>query len=167
MEKKVIGYFTDSSQAEQAANELKDKGIKEISILGKDNGTKGDNRGQDEDGIGFGLSSATMKGGAIGGAAGLAVGAGALGVLGVAALAIPGIGPIVAMGPLAAALGGAATGGVAGALVDYGIPKMQSDFYETKIKEGNTVIIIKANEEKTDSIAAILRNHGAHDVKID
>ncbi|HWP95829.1 MAG TPA: DUF1269 domain-containing protein [Syntrophomonadaceae bacterium] len=159
MEKKVIGYFEDPRQAEQAANELQEKGLKEISILGKDNRGKGDNKGKDEDGIGWGLSSATMKGGAIGGVAGLVVGAGLL--------AIPGIGPIIAMGPLAAALGGAATGGVAGALVDYGIPKEQSDFYETKIKEGNTVMIIKANEDKTDTIASILRNYGAKDVKID
>jgi uncharacterized membrane protein len=161
MEKKVIGYFTDRRQAEQAANELNDKGLKEISILGKDNGGKGDNKGS------FGLSSGIMTGGAIGGVAGLALGAGALGALGVAALAIPGIGPIVAMGPLAAALGGAATGGVAGALVDYGIPKEQSDFYESKIKEGNSVIVVKSNEEQTDTIATILRNHGAKDVKID
>lgn len=159
MEKKVIGYFADNGQAEQAANELKDKGIKEISILGKDSRSKEGKQNRDEDGLSWGLSSATMKGGAIGGVAGLVLGAGAL--------AIPGIGPIIALGPLAAALGGAATGGIAGALFDYGIPREQSDFYENKIKEGNTVIIIKAAEDKTDSIASILKNHGAKDVKID
>lgn len=158
MEKRVIGYFDDTGQAEQAANELKNQGIKEISVLGKDSRGKGSGQGKDEDGLGWGLSSATMKGGALGGAAGLALGAGLL--------AIPGIGPIVAMGPLAAALGGAATGGVAGALVDYGIPQDQSDFYESKIKEGKTVLIAKADESKADSMASTLRNHGAKDVKI-
>lgn len=159
MEKKVIGYFDNSGQAEQAANELKGMGLKEISIIGNDNGKKSGNKDQDEDGIGWGLSSATMKGGAIGGIAGLVAGAGAL--------AIPGIGPIVAMGPLAAALGGVATGGVAGALVDYGIPKDQSNLYETRIKEGKTVMIIKTDEGKTDTVATILKNHGAQDVRID
>jgi len=170
MEKKVIGYFQDSNQAAQAANELKEKGFKEISILGNESGGKegsNDSKGKGDDGMGWGnLSSGTKTGGAIGGVAGLALGTGALGALGAAALLIPGIGPIVAMGPLAAVLGGAVTGGVAGALVDYGIPQDRSDFYETKIKEGNTVMILKANEDKTDTVATILRNHGAKDVRV-
>ena len=161
MEKKVIGYFQDSRQAEEAVNELKEKGFNEISILGNDEGRdNAGNKGRNE-GMGFenqSLSRGTMTGGAIGGLAGLALGAGAL--------FIPGIGPIIAMGPLAAALGGAVTGGVAGALVDYGIPKERSDFYETKIKEGNTVMILKTDEGKTDSAASILRNHGAQDVRV-
>jgi len=169
MEKKIIGYFEDSGQAGQAAKELKDKGFNEISILGNDNGGKEGSKGRDNNGMSWGnqnLSNGTMTGGTIGGIAGLGLGAGALGALGAAALLIPGIGPIVAMGPLAAALGGAVTGGVAGALVDYGIPKERSDFYETKIKEGKTVVILKANEDKTDTIASILRNHGAKDVRV-
>jgi len=159
MEKRVIGYFDDNMQVEQAAKELKDKGFKEISILGND--SSGDNKGRSRginDGMTQNLSNGTMTGGAIGGLAGLALGAGAL--------FIPGIGPLVAVGPLAAALGGAATGGVAGALVDYGIPKERSDFYETKIKEGNTVMILKTEEDKTDTVATIFRNHGAKDVRV-
>lgn len=155
MEKRVIGYFEDSRQAEQAANDLKNKGFKEISILGSDEREGSKNRGQ---GGNQSLSNGTMTGGAIGGLAGLALGAGAL--------FIPGIGPIVAMGPLAAALGGAVSGGVAGALVDYGIPQERSQFYETKIKEGNTVMILKTGEDKTDKVAEIFRNFGAKDVRV-
>ncbi len=168
MEKKVIGYFENSNQAGEAANELNDKGFKEISILGNDNGGKESSKGKGSSTSweNQNLSNGTTTGGVIGGVAGLGLGAGALGALGAAALLIPGVGPIVAMGPLAAALGGAVTGGVAGALVDYGIPKERSDFYETKIKEGNTVMILKANEDKTDSVATILRNHGAKDVRV-
>ncbi|PKM77979.1 MAG: hypothetical protein CVU90_04500 [Firmicutes bacterium HGW-Firmicutes-15] len=168
MGKKVIGYFEDSRQAGQATNELKEKGFNEISILGNENGGKEGSKGKDNNGMSGkqNLSNGTMTGGTIGGIAGLGLGAGALGALGTAALLIPGIGPIVAMGPLAAALGGAVTGGVAGALVDYGIPKERSDFYETKIKEGNTVVILKANDDKTDTVASILRNHGAKDVRV-
>ncbi len=167
MEKRVIGYFRESQQAEDAVNELKQKGINEISILGNDE--RGGSTGGRSQGKGMGsqdLSSGTMTGGTIGGLAGLAVGTGALGALGAAALVIPGIGPILAMGPLAAALGGAVTGGIAGALVDYGIPKEQSSYYESKIKEGHTVMILKTDASKTDSAASILRNHGAQDVRV-
>jgi len=168
MEKKVIGYFEDSNQAGQAANELKAKGH-EISILGNENGGKEDSKGRDNNAMSFGdqnLSNGTMTGGTIGGLAGLGLGTGALGALGAAALLIPGIGPIVAMGPLAVALGGAVTGGIAGALIDYGIPKERSDFYETKIREGNTVIVLKTDEQKTDEVARMMRNHGAKDVMV-
>lgn len=66
MEKKVIGYFEDSNQAEQAANELKTKGFNEISIQENDNGGKED------------LSNGPMRGRIIGGITGLEVSAGAL-----------------------------------------------------------------------------------------
>lgn len=154
MEKRVIGYFEDNGKAEEALRECKEKGFKEISILG--------NERRDQTGIsgegGPNLSSGTMTGGALGGLAGLAMGAGAL--------AIPGIGPILAIGPLAAVLGGAVTGGIAGALVDYGIPQERSSFYESKIKEGNTVMILKTDEGKTEEVAKILRNHEAKDVRV-
>ena len=169
MRKKVIGYFEDNNQAGRAANELKAKGYDEISILGNENGEKEDIKAKDNNGMSFGdqnLSNGAITGGTIGGLAGLGLGAGALGALGAVALLIPGIGPIVAMGPLAAALCGVVTGGVAGALIDYGIPKDQSDFYETKIKEGNTVIVLKADEQKTDEVARMMRNNGAKDVRI-
>ncbi|MEA4900759.1 DUF1269 domain-containing protein [Desulfitobacterium sp.] len=168
MEKKVIGYFEKSDQAGQAANELKGKGFTEISILGNENGGK-KNSSRDTNGMSFenqNLSDGTVTGGTIGGLAGLGLGAGALGALGAAALLIPGIGPIVAMGPLAAALGGAVTGGIAGALVDYGIPEERSDFYETKIREGNTVLVLKTDEQKTDEVAKMMKNYGAKDVRV-
>ena len=154
MEKRVIGYFKDNGKAEEALRECKEKGFNEISILG--------NETRDQTGIsgkgGSQLTSGTMTGGAIGGLAGLAMGAGAL--------VIPGIGPILALGPLAAALGGAVTGGVAGALVDYGIPEDRSNFYESKIKEGNTVMVVKTDEGKTDEVAQIFRGHEAQDVRV-
>ena len=169
MEKNVIGYFEDSNQAGQVANELKDKGFNEISILGNENGGKEDREGTDNNGKSVedqNISKGTMTGGTIGGLAGLGLGTGALGALGAAALLIPGVGPIVAMGPIAVALGGAVTGGVAGALIDYGIPKERSDFYETQIREGNTVVVLKTDEQKIDEVAGMIRNHGAKDVRV-
>jgi uncharacterized membrane protein len=168
MEKKIIGYFQDSNQAGQAVNELKAKGFNEISLLGNEKG--GIESGNDDNkAMGLGgknISNGTITGGTIGGLVGLGLGTGVLGALGAAALLIPGVGPIVAMGPLAAALGGAVTGGIAGALIDYGIPKEHSDYYETKIKEGNSVLVLKTDEQKADEVAGIMRKFGARDVKV-
>ncbi|MEN6348310.1 MAG: hypothetical protein ABFD08_02785 [Syntrophomonas sp.] len=167
MGNKVIGYFEAGRDVKQAADELNQKGFNEISVLGNDNG-----KGEGDSGTGNmsfkdqNLTKGTLTGGAIGGVAGLTLGMGVLGALGTAALLIPGVGPIVAIGPLAATLGGAAAGGVTGALVDYGIPKDRSDFYESKIKEGNTVMVLKTDEDRTDSAAAIMRNYGAKDVRV-
>jgi len=160
VDKKVIGYFEDNNQAQQAAQELKNQGYKEISILGNDDrGNQGQrDRRNNNGGMNMGLSSGTMTGGTLGGLAGLALGAGAL--------AIPGLGPIIAMGPLAAAIGGAVTGGVAGALVDYGIPKEQSDYYESKLREGKTIMVIKTQQDKSDQVASIMKNYGAREVKV-
>lgn len=167
MDKRVIGYFEDNGQAEQAVTELKQKGFNEISILGNERGGQsgsqsgGQSGGRGKDtGSSFAgnLTNGTMTGGALGGLAGLALGAGAL--------FIPGIGPILALGPIAAGLGGAVTGGVAGALVDYGIPQDRSDFYEAKIKEGNTIMILKAGEGKINEVAQIMRSRGAKDVQV-
>lgn len=159
MDKRVIGYFEDNRKAEEALRELKEKGYHEISILGNERGGQSDSRGRDNNSSFAGnLSSGTMTGGAIGGLAGLALGAGAF--------FIPGIGPILALGPLAAGLGGALTGGIGGALVDYGIPQDRSDFYEAKIKEGNTIMVLKADESKTEEVAKILRAHDAKDVRV-
>jgi len=51
-------------------------------------------------------------------------------------------------------------------LIDYGIPKDRSDFYETKIREGNTVLVLKTDEQKTDEVARMMKNFGAKDVKV-
>lgn len=150
MEKRIIGYYEEDNLAEKSANELRAQGFTEISVLSNDKRQGGDDK-QD-------LTNGTVAGGALGGLAGLALGAGAL--------FIPGVGPLVAMGPLAATIGGAVTGGVAGALVDYGIPAGRSDFYESKIKEGNTVMVIKADESKSNTVADTMRNNGAKDVRV-
>lgn len=167
MANKVIGYFGSNREVEQAADELNRNGFKEISVLGNDSANNEGGRGSgnmtftDQD-----LTKGTVTGGAIGGVAGLTLGTGVLGALGTAALLIPGVGPIVAIGPIAAALGGAVTGGITGALVDYGIPKDRSDFYESKIKEGNAVMVIKTDGDRAENAATIMRNYGARDVRV-
>lgn len=152
MERSVVGVFYDKDGAESALRELKEKGFeKEISLVAKDE-EKDQMSMENQD-----LTEGAFTGGAIGGVAGLLAGTGAL--------LIPGIGPIVAAGPIAATLTGVVTGGLAGSLVDYGIPEERREHYEEQVKQGGILITLKSAEEKVDEAAEILRNHGAEDVE--
>lgn len=156
MSRKVIGYFQDNGQARQALLELKDKGFNEISILANE---KGDETGNRDIGTSSSnLTSAAMINTGLGGLAGLALGAGAM--------VVPGIGPILAIGPLAIAAAGAVTGGLAGALADYGIPEDRSLFFESKVREGNTVMVLKTDDNLTDEAVRLMRNFGARKVTV-
>jgi len=93
--------------------------------------------------------------GAVAGAGAGGVVGGTLGLLaGIGALAIPGLGPFIAAGPLMAALSGAAAGatvgGVTGALIGMGIPEIEAKRYEGKIKGGN--ILISVHTETSDEV---------------
>jgi hypothetical protein len=95
------------------------------------------------------------EGAATGAGAGGLLG-GALGwIVGIGALAIPGVGPFIAAGPVLVALGGAALGGalggIAGALIGMGIPEIEAKLYEGKIKDGN--ILISVHTENSDEIS--------------
>ena len=158
MSKTVIGVFNSRDQAEKAVSDLRSKGFEnEISIIAKDEsgGTRTD-RNSEMFG-GDSITDGTATGGVLGGIAGLAIGAGAL--------AIPGLGPIIAAGPIAGLLSGAATGGIAGGLTDWGIPEERGKYYEGKVKEGNIVAAVKTDDSKIDSAAEVLRRHGAQDVE--
>lgn len=105
------------------------------------------------------------EGATAGGVAGLGIGA-ALGWLaGIGSLAIPGVGPFIAAGPIMAALGGAAlgtaAGGVVGALVGMGIPEFEAKRYDEKIKSGNILISVHTEDGKQRGIAKEIfeRNH--------
>lgn len=177
MQKTVVGVFKSESEAERAVGSLRENGFRdqEISIVAKDDGKRrqgseggngaqsnqggrgsrggGQTQGMQEDGISDGLAS----GAAWGGLAGLALGAGAL--------AIPGLGPIVAAGPIAAALTGAATGGLAGGLIDWGIPEESGRQLQEEVRRGNILALLQCSEDKVDRAANILREHGAKNVE--
>lgn len=159
----VIGVFRDISSAENAVKALRNKGFRdnEISILAKDDHKKGSSQDMDmETGSDFGtdtIADGTTWGGALGGVAGL--------LAGVGALAIPGIGPIVAAGPLAGVLSGAVTGGVAGGLIDLGIPEERGKRYEADLKQGGVLAVIETSEDKVHDASSILRQNGAKDVE--
>lgn len=108
--------------------------------------------------------------GATTGAGSGAVLGGVLGWLaGIGALAIPGIGPFVAAGPIMAALSGAAVGGAAGglvgALVGMGIPEYEAKRYENRLREGRILISVHSDTaEETRRAKEIFKNAGAEDI---
>lgn len=103
------------------------------------------------------ISDGVTTGAVLGGAAGLLAGLGAL--------AVPGVGPLLAAGPIAAALTGGVTGGLAGGLIDYGIPEGESQRYQREVEQGHIVAAIKTDGQKVDQAAEVFRKHGASEVK--
>lgn len=152
MAKTVLGVFDSVDKAERAADELANRGFKkdEISVVAKEEARQ--NRGREQN-----LTGGIATGGAIGGAAGL--------LAGVGALAIPGIGPIVAAGPIAATLAGAVTGGLAGGLIDWGIPEDVGQRYEQRVKEGKVVAMVRTSDDKVNDAAEVLKRNGATEVE--
>lgn len=111
------------------------------------------------------------EGAVVGASAGGVVG-GTIGLLaGIGALAIPGVGPLIAAGPLLAALTGlgvgAAAGGIAGGLIGLGIPELEAKRYENRIAEGNLLISIHAVDgDQVDRAKKILTDEGAEDISV-
>ena len=159
----VFGIVKSHSQAEQVVEGLQDSGfpVSEISVLLPDKEGKHD--------IGHVKATKAPEGATTGATTGGVTG-GVLGLLaGIGALAIPGVGPFIAAGPIMAALSGAAigatTGGVVGALVGMGIPEVEAKRYEGKLKSGNYLIAVHVRDgEEKDRAKEIFKNAGAEDI---
>ncbi|MNI54923.1 hypothetical protein D3C73_1098450 [compost metagenome] len=84
---------------------------------------------------------------------------------GIGALAIPGIGPIIAAGPIAAALTGAVvgagTGGLVGGLIGLGIPEDEAASYDNYVDEGRILVMVDADDARADDVYTIFRNHNS------
>ncbi|MDF2635398.1 MAG: hypothetical protein K0R78_2272 [Pelosinus sp.] len=150
----VIGVFESRSRAENAVNTLRKQGFttEEINIVSKKQRTENQHETYDDD-----ITDGTLTGGTLGGIGGLLMGAGAL--------MLPGLGPILAVGPITAAVGGAIAGGIAGGLIDWGIPAEASQRYEQEVAHGSILAIIRTDTTKVNSAAQILRQNGAKDVE--
>ena len=144
MKKAVIGIVETRVQAEMVVQQLQAAGFspRDISVLFPDNkGTKAFAHEQ---------HTKAPEGAAAGAGAGGLVG-GTLGVLaGIGALAIPGLGPFIAAGPIMAGLSGiaagAAVGGFTGALVGMGIPEFEAKMYESRLKAGNLLLSVHTDD---------------------
>lgn len=159
----VFGIVKTYSQAEQIVESLQTAGFdsSEISILLPDNQGKHD--------IGHVKATKAPEGATTGAATGGVTG-GVLGLLaGIGALAIPGVGPFIAAGPIMAALSGAAigagTGGVVGGLIGLGIPEIEARRYVDKLKSGNYLIAVHVHDgDEKDRAKEIFESADAEDI---
>jgi uncharacterized membrane protein len=163
----ISAVFDDRSEAEAAINELRSAGAEtdKLSIIGRDEGQTSVRDGTGE--VAHGDATSDTVKGALGGA-----GIGAL--LGVAALAIPGVGPFVAAGaiassaiPGAAAIGagaGALAGGLTGLLKDHGVNDEDAGYYEDRINSGGIFVSVDTDDGPVslEQAREILTRNGGH-----
>lgn len=159
MSKTVIGTFDSRDSAERAINALRGKGFeKDISVVARDDKAGGDvNKYNTRFTGGDPVTDGASTGGVLGGLVGLAAGAGAL--------AIPGLGPLLAAGPIAGLLSGAATGGIAGGLADFGIPSERGRFFEDRVKEGRVLVSVRCDDARAGEASEMLKANGGQDVE--
>ena len=174
----VVGIFTDTFQAEKAVEEIRHSGIAEdkISVVAthdtiharkynadneRSETLKAGKDGQLVSAINTAdrqnISTGTTTGGAFGGVTGLLAGAGLF--------TIPGLGPILALGPIAAGLAGAAVGGIAGSLADLGIAPEKTDHYKSQVKEGGILGTVVCDQTQVNDVVSIFRDRGALDIE--
>src|ERR1051325_7797265 len=158
----VVGVFHERDDAREAIEALKDDGFAadSISILSPDKQATESMAEETGTHAGGGAATGAVAGGILGGLGGWLVGIGAL--------AIPGVGPFIAAGAFASALGGAAigagVGAIAGALGGMGGPREEADYYEGEVKSGRTLVTVRS-DGRYDDAQQILREHGAYDIE--
>jgi hypothetical protein len=151
MAKAVICIAKTHDQAVEIINQLRTAGFKneDVSVLLPDQGATRDFAHEQHTKAPEGAAAGAVAGGLLAGALGWLVGIGSL--------AIPGVGPFIAAGPILAALGGAAAGGavgvLAGALIGLGIPEYEAKQYEGKVKGGNILISVHTEDSTQRDVA--------------
>src|SRR5947207_15983257 len=159
----VYAIANSDAQAVRIATRLKASGFtpSDISILAPDRSGMRD--------LGHENATKAPEGAAAGAGTGAILG-GALGWLaGVGALAIPGLGPLIAAGPILAALSGAAVGGavggLTGALIGLGVPEYEAKLYEEKLRSGNILMAVHVDDsEEAGLVRQILSEEKAEDI---
>ncbi|HEY2149161.1 MAG TPA: hypothetical protein VGH34_00050 [Vicinamibacterales bacterium] len=159
----VFGIYRSLSQAENAVDALVMDGFSnsDVSVLMPDNQSSKDFAHEKHTKAPEGTTTGAAAGGAVGGTLGL--------LAGIGALAIPGVGPFIAAGPIMGALAGLGVGGTVGgfvgALVGMGIPEYEAKRYEGRIKEGG--ILLSAHCDTSEQIKRAkdtLKRTGAEDI---
>jgi hypothetical protein len=151
----VVAVFDDAAAATRAATALRQRGVSDddLSIVRQGEETPPP-QSADDTKSGSGTVAGASAGALIGGA------------LGLAALAVPGFGPLLAAGPLAVALGGAVTGGAVGGLVGsfagLGVPTEEAQAYEEALRSGSIILAVNAaDEDAAGALESLLREQGA------
>ncbi len=157
----VVGVYSNENEVISAVRRLHEMGYAkdEISILARDPDRFGnlehltDIMPETPASAASGAATGAVTGGLIGGIGAL------LASLGV--LAIPGVGPFLAAGPIVAALGGgaagAAVGGVVGALIGLGVDKGDAQNYEHALERGDLLVLVRAEDDRYDRVSDIFR----------
>ena len=163
MKRSTLCLVDTEAQADAVAAKLKSAGFSDndISVLFPDKGSTRDFAHKKETKMPEGATVGASTGGVVGTTIGL--------LAGIGALAIPGLGPFIAAGPIMAALSGGAigagVGGLTGALVGLGIPEYEAKRYEGKVKEGGILISVHSESaEETNRAKDIFKQEGAHDI---
>lgn len=162
--KTVVGVFDGMEQARDVVGDLLQEGFQrdDISLVASDpegryaaeldhNEIPGDSQTATADAV---------KGGMLGGIGGLLVG--------LAIMAIPGVGPVLAAGPMLGLLTGVATtggvGAVVGALVGGGVLVAESGFYAEAVRNGNVLVGVQTPEEQVERVVVIMNRHNSLDI---
>jgi hypothetical protein len=162
----VVALFRDREAAENAIRALQEAGFPRdaIGVAMRDRTAQGRLIAETDSKAAEGAATGALSGGVLGGIVGLLVGVGAL--------AIPGIGPVIAGGALASALGvaggtavagagiGAATGGILGALVGMGIPDVDARHFDRGVREGGTLVTLEPAGRDAEARAILHRFGG-------
>src|SRR5436305_7537243 len=139
----AFGLYKSRAQAESAVDALRQAGFRsdDISVLMPDQQSSHEFAHEKNTKAPEGTTTGVISGGAIGGTLGL--------LAGIGALAIPGLGPFIAAGPIMGTLGGlgagGAIGGIVGALVGMGIPEYEAKRYEGRVKEGSILASVQCD----------------------
>ncbi len=159
----VSAVFDSQMEAERAVSQLRSAGVNDsaISLIAQDDGRTTTTDGSGEEAV----KDVAGK---------TALGAGAGTLLGIAALAIPGVGPLVAAGAIASAAIpgaaltgaaiGAAAGGLAGLLSDHGVDREDADYYEQRVNDGGVFVSVDTSDAGVSAQSArdILYGAGGH-----
>jgi len=159
----VFGIYADRISVEEAVEHLRRAGFRntDISVLFPENqGTK-DFAHEKNTKAPEGATGGVLAGGITGGVLGL--------LTGIGALAIPGLGPLIAAGPIVAALAGAGAvgtlGGIVGALIGIGIPEYEAKRYEGRIRDGSVLLSVHCdNDDWVKRAKDVLRETGGQDI---
>ena len=159
----VFGIYRTVAQAEAAVDRLMQVGFTNdaISVLLPDEKSSREFAHEKNTKAPEGTATGATTGGVIGGTLGL--------LAGIGALAIPGVGPFIAAGPIMGALAGigvgGAVGGIVGALIGMGIPEYEAKRYEGRIKEGGVLLSAHCDtSEQINRAKDVLKNSGAEDI---
>jgi hypothetical protein len=159
----VFGIYTSVGQAERAVDRLVVEGFSnaDVSVLMPDIQSSKEFAHEKHTKAPEGTTTGVAAGGTIGGTLGL--------LAGIGALAIPGLGPFIAAGPIMGALAGlgvgGAVGGLVGALVGMGIPEYEAKRYEGRVKDGGVLLSVHCDtSEQIKRAKELLKQTGAEDI---